>query len=101
MKQIYDIYCDGFRWFDNYEKTKEYYQEIENKPNKRQYYGQDVLTFHNITELNTIIQELTLLRDSIIQNVSKHPKIQKEFGTDGSNENVPYTWEEVFYEDKT
>lgn len=101
MKQKLDFYCNGFRWFDNYEKTKEQYQKIENKPNIRQYYGQGVLTFHNITELNTTIQELTLLRDSVIQNVSKHPKIQKEFGTDGSNRNIPYNWEEIFYEDRT
>lgn len=96
MKQRLDFYCNGFRWFNNYEETEKYYRKIENKPNIRQYYGQGVLTFNNITEINTIIQELTLLRDSIIHNNSKHPNIQKEFGTSNIYKDIPYDGEPIF-----
>ena len=102
-KQNYDFYCQGFRWFDNYDKTKQHYLKISQNPNEQQYYGQNVIVFNNITELNIIIQELTLLRDSINHQMPRHQNIQREFGTDGLNNhnvNNPYWGELIFIEEK-
>ena len=100
MKQNFDIYCEGYRWFDNYYKTKKYFNNIKNT-DEIQYYGQNVLVFQNLTELNIAIQELTLLRDSINSHVSKHEKIQQEFGYDNiRKDKLPYTGELFFEETK-
>lgn len=91
-----DIYCNGYRWFNNYDETKKRYEEdlAATTPyfSDIQYYGQEVLSFRNICELNTFIHCLTLLRDSINQDISKHPKIHKEFGTNHIDykEDIPY-----------
>lgn len=100
MKQNFDIYCEGYRWFNNYAQTKKYFNNIKDTDNI-QYYGQNVLVFQNLTELNTIIQELTLLRNSINNHISKHEKIQQEFGYDGiRKDKLPYTGELFFEEIK-
>lgn len=103
-----DIYCNGYRWFENYEETKEnYLKDLANYnpygSSDIQYYGREVLCFRDISELNTFIHYLTLLRDSVNQDVPKHPKIQKEFGSSqspyfGSSlpDNIPYLGIEVF-----
>ena len=88
-----DFYCEGFRWFDNYEAQKQSYQKLLKTPNDQQYYGQHILVFENISDLNCLIQKLTLLRDTINTNTPKHPNIHKEFGNNGINNkyNLPYT----------
>ena len=76
---VTDFYCEGFRYFDNYEETKKEYEKNQGT-DLQGWYGQDVLSFKDITELNSVIQKLILLRDSINLKSSRHPNIQREFG---------------------
>ena len=78
-REYTDFYCEGYRWFDNYNDECERYQSMQNKTDKG-FYGGQVIVFEDITELNAIIHRLTLLRDSINQNQSKATNIHKEFG---------------------
>lgn len=79
MEKPTDFYCNGFRYFNNYNKTLQDYKKIQGTDNQG-WYGSDVISFADISELNSVIQYLTLLRDSVNSQSSKHPNIQKEFG---------------------
>ena len=80
-----DLFCKGYRFFHNYDKTFNHYKEIVNT-NLQQYYGQGVLIFEDVSDINILIQELTVLRDKI--NIGRqHPKVQIEFGTNKINYN--------------
>jgi hypothetical protein len=76
-----DFYCEGYRWFSDFEKEKEKYSKILGTE-EQSWYGDQVLIFNDIAELNAIIYKLTLLRDSINTHSFKHNNIQKEFGND-------------------
>ena len=79
----YDFYCNGYRYFHDIEKTEAEYQRICDIPNKRQFYGQDVIEFDSVTEINTTIQKLTALRDTVNGAHLKDNHVQKEFGNNG------------------
>lgn len=83
-QEITDIYCCGFRYFKNYEETKENYLRGVGTL-EQGWYGANVLIFDNLSELNAIILQLTLLRDSINSQNSKHHCIKEEFGTNEIN----------------
>lgn len=86
--EVYDFYCNGYRYFHNIQETEVYYQQIRNNPQKRQWYGQDVIKFNSITELNSTIQKLTALRNTINGSNFNDNHIQKEFGDNGINYNT-------------
>lgn len=88
-EKVTDFYCEGFRYFDNYEKTKKEYQQSQGTE-QQGWYGQDVISFKDITELNSVIQKLTLLRDSINFKNSRHPNIQREFGNNQIQTSMGY-----------
>ena len=84
----YDFYCNGYRYFHNIQETEENYQRIRNNPSQRQCYGQDVIEFNSITELNLTIQKLTALRNAVNGSHFNDNHIQKEFGDNGIDYNT-------------
>ena len=77
--EIHDFACQDFRWFNDVEYSKQFLEENKDKPEIMQYCGTHVLRFFNIQDLNTTIQQLTLLRDSINTQAPKHQKIYCDF----------------------
>lgn len=77
--EIHDFACQDFRWFNDVEFSKQFFEENKNKPEIMQYYSNQALRFSNIQDLNTTIQQLTLLRDSINTQAPKHQKIYYDF----------------------
>lgn len=84
----YDFYCNGYRYFHNMQETKENYQRIRNNPDRRQFYGEDVIKFNSVTELNATIQKLTALRNAVNGNNFNDNHVQMEFGDNGINYNT-------------
>ncbi|MBQ9731416.1 MAG: hypothetical protein IJV94_04870 [Bacilli bacterium] len=79
----YDFYCNGYRYFHNLQETKIEWQQIRNNSQARQHYGEDVIEFNSITELNETIQKLTALRNAVNGNNFNNSHIQKDFGDNG------------------
>ena len=86
----YDFYCKGYRYFHDIEKTEANYRQICNIPSEKQYYGQDVIEFDSVTEINETIQKLTALRDTVNGARLKDNHVQKEFGNDGIYYNTKF-----------
>lgn len=88
MEGTLDFYCNGYRYFHDIEETEKHYQQICNTPSERQWYGQDVVEFESVTELNTTIQKLTALRNAVNGNNFNDSHIQREFGNNGIDYNI-------------
>ena len=77
-----DFACGEYRVFENYDETFKYWNKIKERPDLRQYYGQGVLIFKDITELQTTIFRLQKLAEAVNKRIENNIA-KKEFGDNG------------------